>query len=434
VADRNIRRAAVRVLGRQPNFAFLELLRDSNRRQSKKLLRWLDQAGIALLLQHQLQASHMLSQCPTEFQKALELRRQNNRGRMQQMLGEFERTNEALTKEGVVFCAVKGFTLYPEFCAEIFLRHQTDIDFLIATESKEKTAKVLNERGYFLQESAANGEMTFGTPLLHVPSHADDIYGLPQHRQVDLRTSLWSDKHGVSLRVPAGVIDRGNEAMRLGVRFRSLAMDDVFLLQVVHAFQHLLDSWVRLSWLYEIDFFLSHHAQDNELWESVKRRAGDDRKMREAVGLILLLTSKLFGSNLPAALNAWCVGPLNDGCKIWVNRFGMDWAIADFPGNSLPLLVQRYFMDEPKLWNRYLLRRLLPLHTNSSSKPSAQASWQVRAKGHILRVIRILPKTYWHLRNVIGPFIYYGGMTNSPRSSRELSVSHGNGGAYTSEI
>jgi putative nucleotidyltransferase-like protein len=433
VAERIIRRAAVRVLERKPDFAFLEILRRCDPKQSRKLLRWLDQGGIALQLLSVLQVNKMIDQCPQDFREALELRSQKNRARMQYMLGEFERINKSLTKHGAVYCAVKGFTLFPEFCADLFLRHQTDFDFLIAPESEGKAAQALDECGYSLQESSATGETTFGTPLLHVPSRSDEIYELPRHRQVDMHISLWSEKHCVSLRAPAGALDRARSAVGLGVPFRTLATDDMFLLQVVHAFQHLLDCWVRLSWLYEIDFFLSHQEQSNDLWESVKGRVGDDHKTREAVGLILLLTSTLFGSKLPTELNSWCVEPLNENCKAWVHRFGIDWATADFPGNSLPLLVHRYFIDEPKSWNSYLLWRLLPLRSKVSSKPSEHANWRVRTKSHVFRVARILPKTCSHLRNVLGPFLIYGGAFRSSEPPRPLSVLHNSSAAQTSE-
>src|SRR5215472_3546854 len=42
-----------------------------------------------------------------------------------------------------------------------------------------------------------------------------------------------------------------------GFAFPSLADEDAFLLQVLHAFRHFLSSWLRLSWLWEIHYFLA---------------------------------------------------------------------------------------------------------------------------------------------------------------------------------
>jgi hypothetical protein len=398
--DTDLKRAILSALRPKPDFSYMEFLRNCDRTRIKRLLVWLDQSGLALHFFHRLQHEQALDRVPAHFRESLEQRIQKNRVRMHAMLSEFSRLNESFTNHGVRYCAVKGFTLVPDFCPDSSLRHQTDFDFLIAQESVKDAALALGSCGYELEESGASGEMTFGTPLLHVPSRNDDIYDTPRHRQVDLHTMLWHETHCVSIGAPADCLNRVQRKSLLGVSFPALARDDMFLLQVMHAFQHLLGSWVRLSWLFEIDYFMGAHEQDTALWDSVRSRAGADARLRSAFGLILRLTNQIFPRPLPHTLEAWCLAPLPSSTEAWVRHFGVTWAISDLPGKKLTLFVHRDFVNDANSWQKYLLRRIFPLHLRSSGVRGVNTSVKVRVKAKASRCAHVIGRVIFHVREM----------------------------------
>jgi hypothetical protein len=398
--DAILKRSALSVLGPEPDLSGIEALQNCDKNSTRKLLHWLDQSGLALHFYRTLRRKELIDHVGMDLRKALEQRIQENRVRMHAMLGEFKLLNESLTSHGVRYSCLKGFSLVPEYCPDASLRHQTDFDFLIARESVDDAARAVESCGYRLEESGPSGEMTFGTPLLRIPSHHDNIYEVPQHRQVDLHTMLWHEAHGVRFDAPTGCLNRLQCKRFLGIPFPALAQDDMFLLQVMHAFQHLLGSWIRLSWLWELDYFLGTHKEDAALWQSVCDRASRDRNLRRAFGLILRLTNQIFHRPLPAVLEAWCLAPLSSNSEAWIRHFGLTWAISDLPGKKVTLFVHRDFVNDSNLWRKYLRRRIFPLHLRSSLKLGIHLTLGGRIKARISRYIYALGRVMFHVREM----------------------------------
>jgi len=395
-----LKRAILSVLKPKPDLAPVEVLRHCDRKATKRLLLWLDQSGLALYFFQRLQREEALDLVSADLRQALQQRAQQNRLRMHAMLSEFSNLNRSFSNHGVRYSAMKGFTLVPEYCPDPSLRHQTDFDFLIAPESANDAARALASCGYELQESGDSGGMTFGTPLLHTPSRRDNIYDVPRHRQVDLHTVLWHEAHGVSIGAPIDCLTRLQPKSMLGVSFPALARDDMFLLQVFHAFQHLLASWIRLSWLFELDHFLWTHEQDTALWHAVLDRAGGDVKLRRALGLILRLTNQVFPRRLPEILEGWCLAPLPRRAEAWVRQFGVMWALSDLPGNKLTLFVHRDFVNDPNLWRKYLKSRIFPMHLQSSLGLGVHLSLKARVKAKVGRCAYALGRVIFHIREL----------------------------------
>jgi Uncharacterised nucleotidyltransferase len=392
--------AILSVLKPKPDLAPIEVLRNCDRTRTKRLLLWLDQSGLAFHFLDRLQREKALDLVSADLRQALEQRAHQNRVRMHAMLSEFSNLNKSFTNHGVRYSAMKGFTLVPEYCPDPFLRHQTDFDFLIAPESAKDASRALVSCGYELQESGDSGEMTFGTPLLYVPSRHDNIYDVPRHRQVDLHTALWHEAHCVSIGAPIDCLNRLRRKSLLGVSFPALAEDDMFLLHVFHIFQHLLASWIRLSWLFELDHFLGIHEQDAALWHSVLDRASGDVKLRRALGLVLRLTNQIFPRHLPPILEERFLVPLPRSPETWVRQFGVIWAISDLPGNKLTLFVHRDFVNDQDLWRKYLRSRIFPMHLQSSLSLGAHLSLKVRARARVGRYVYALGRVISHVREM----------------------------------
>ena len=81
--------------------------------------------------------------------------------------------------------------------------------------------------------------------------------------------------------------------------FPALPEEDAFLLQVIHAFNHVLTGGVRMAWLYEIGYFLSQRSTDELLWQRVERRIGEDVLLRGIVVVVTELSAYFFQSTHP---------------------------------------------------------------------------------------------------------------------------------------
>ena len=406
--ERDFKALAIAALRPTPDFSALHRLSDCSAAQLRKLLRWLDQSGLALYLLHRLQQHEVLDAVPPEFHQALERRLNANRERTLDMLAEFTRLVDSFNKRSVRFCALKGFTLTPDFCPAPHLRHQTDFDFLVAPESMPEAKEALTSCGYAQEESRNTGEVTFATPLHHIPSPHDDIYAPPRHREVDLLISLRHEDHGVSIDAPTDCLGRlQHKTLQHAplpspqLSFPALALDDMFCLQVMHAFKHLLGSWIRVSWLVEIGHFIDLHQGNAGLWRSVTARAGQQRTVRDAFGLIVCLTQTLFPRPIPRELGEWCLQPLSARIRTWVREFGLRSAISDLDGAKLTLFVHREFISDPNSWNSYLFGRIFPLGGQSSIGRVSTAATGARIKARASQCLHSVRRITFHVRELV---------------------------------
>jgi hypothetical protein len=383
-----------------PDFSRLSLLRHSNASQIRKLLRWLDESGLALYLLTQLQAHEVLGQVPKDFRTALESRLAANQVRTAAMLSEFARLVNSFRGNGVQFCALKGFTLTPEFCREPHLRHQTDFDFLVTPDSLENAKRAMQSCGYEQGEMAEPGEVTFTTPLRHIPTSNDDIYAIPRHREVDLLTTLRLSVHGVSIPMPKTDFNHLETKILLDIAFPTLPSEEMFCFQVMHAFRHLLGSWVRVSWLFEIGYFIDRHYGDEDLWRAIVDRAGRDARTRNAFGLVISLTRALFPRPIPEPLTEWCLQALPARIETWVAHFGVKTAVADLDGAKFTLFVHREFVDDRAFWTSYVKNRIFPIGRRSSIGRVAITDTGTRIEAKVSQWRHTMRRSIFHARSL----------------------------------
>ncbi len=366
MSKRDLQMLAVSALRSQPDFSGLQRLSMCSKRETDSLLTWLDHSGLALYFLAQLRKHGELDRLPADLKGALERRFASNRKRMDGMFAEFCNVNSALNDRGVPHAFLKGFSLVPEFCPDASLRHQSDIDILVHPDSVTQAAQALIACGYNRKDHGEAAEMRFATPLQYVPSARDDIYMLSPHREAELHTSIWEETGHVSLAMPNDCLEGSRHRIFRDVEYVSLSLADMFLMQVVHAFSHLLGSWLRVSWLWEIHYFLEANAGENEFWQDIIARAGDDPTLRKALGLVLLLTKQLFESSIPVALDKWCVETLTNRVDTWVRHFGIQWALSELGGSKVTLFIHEEFVSDAAEWKSYFWRRLVPLRGRPS--------------------------------------------------------------------
>lgn len=398
--NRTLKLAAISALGSEPDFSGLRELRTSSSKDSASFLTWLDHSGLALYLFDRLRDCGELGLVPPNFRIALEQRVHSNCKRMDAMVDEFSKVNAELRSRLIPHAFLKGFTLTPEFCADPALRHQTDLDILVHPNSLAEATQALVACGYSFGGTEAGGRLRFATPLQYVPSAQDDIYRVSPHREAELHTSIWEETGHVSLDVPKDCLELARTRNFQDIEYSSLSKEDMFLMQSLHAFSHLLGSWVRVSWLWEIHYFLSTNLSDAELWQRIVARAGNDPKLRKSIGLVIFLTAELFGGTIPEALNDWCANTLPDRLKTWVRTFGTHWALSEFQGSKVTLFIHEEFVDDVSQWNGYVLRRLIPASGKPSIGQIEASDVKTRLAGHVVQLKFTSQRLAYHAREI----------------------------------
>ena len=413
--DGNAKRIVLRALKRNPDFGGLASLPSLGSKQGGRLLQWLDQSGLALGLLKCVN-DHAAAVCLcNEWRDVLEARKKRNAARLQDMLEEFQRLNDAFRSRGIMAVTLKGFSLVPDFCEDPSLRHQTDFDFLVRPGDVDAAAAVLGSCGYSTAQLSYSGESCFTTPLHHVPSRADDIYAIQHHRQVDLHVSLTESSPWFQLEFSQLATQAAVPMSVAGISFDGLSLETRFLVQVLHAFRHSFRSWIRLSWLMEIGHCMELHHDGSDLWARLVERAGDSLPIKRIFTFILSLTHRLFESRVPPAIGNWAAETMTPSLRAWLDRFSEDWALADWPGSLSNLFLASDFIAGAMLRREYLLSRLIPkrerltIEVPAGDQPERPIAWQIqrwryvahRTGVHLGDLIR-LPLERWRWQRALG--------------------------------
>jgi hypothetical protein len=405
----------IRALKRKPDLAGTRSLPALGGRRGDKLLQWLDQSGLALVFLQCANTHAAGTDLPDEWREVLEKRKKRNAARLQDMLEEFQRLNDAFRSQGVTAITLKGFSLIPDFFEDPILRHQADFDFLVRPSDVDAAAEVLRSFGYSTPRLSYSEESCFTTPLHHVPSRADDLYAIQHHRQVDLHVSLTENSPWLQVEFPTVASEAATPMSVSGISFNGLSLENRFLVQVLHAFRHSFRSWVRLSWLMEIARCIDLHHDDAALWSRLMERAGDELLTKRAFAFVLSLAHRLFESQIPPGIANWIAGGMTPSLIAWLDHFSENWALADWPGSLNNLFLASDFIADAGLRREYLMSRLFPkrerltIEVRTGDQPARPFAWQIqrlkyvahRTGVHLGDLIR-LPLEQWRWQRALG--------------------------------
>ncbi len=360
----------------------------------------MDQSGLALPFLKQLKDYDVSLQIRQEWRHSLSQRQARNVARTRDLLEEAQRINDAFHSFHVTAATLKGFTLVPDFCDGPFLRHQVDFDFLITPGSVEQAAEALRTCGYFTAQLNASGETCFLTRSQHIPSANDDLYALQRQRQVDVHTSIWEPCSWFPLEVPQNCLEHAQPQKIHCVKQLSLLLEDKFLLQVLHVFRHAFRSWLRISWLLELAKCIDKHQQNEALWNRVIARAGGARLTKSIFAFVLGLVARLFHTQIPTPLAVWTTGATTSATRAWLDHFGCDWALSDWPGSLNNLFLTAEFIPDPSLRMRYWRSRLIPRRGQASLGSIAPATQQRFFQLQAARVRYLARRAAVHFKDI----------------------------------
>lgn len=367
------------------------------------MLIWLHEAGLALYFLQTLKDSRATHVLPDLILSRLEDNLAANRRRVASMARQFDCLNQKLDGANVRYVAVKGLSLVPQFCRDASLRHQSDFDYMVDRQSLPLAQRVLEEAGYSLRKHSAN-EFVYMTPSAGLPPRDDEQYGAQAPHAVELRLAFWDyDMHDVSVREPEFSLDNVRTHRWQGLVFRALPEEYVFLLQVLHAFNHILTGWVRMSWLYEIGYFLSQRSTDTLLWERIEQRIGSDPLLREIVVVVAELSARVFRAPVPSTFTLWAE-ELRPAVRIWIHNYARSWVFAKnqadrfslFSIAKLILFLHQQYLPDARA-RRHLTRvRLLPWKQFSRRVGSITTKSSTNAGGRGRQTKRVLIRLIFH--------------------------------------
>jgi hypothetical protein len=350
-----------------PSFDFGQLAKFSSG-DWKQTMGWTDRAGLTLYLLERLKnygATHVL---PPPVLARFEQNLADNRCRVDHLLYETACINERLDQAGVQYVVIKGFSLWPEFCSNPYLRTQSDLDYLLARQSLRSAQDVLLEFGYEERRRPTVQEFVFERPLQRVPSQFDSPYKLQTTPIVELHVGIWEDvTHHVPLEEPAFVLNNPKLKEWGGLRFPVLSDEDALLLQVLHAFQHMVSNWVKLSWLLEIGRFMERRWRDSPFWKRFSQRLEGVPQLAEFATIALELTANVFSAPMPEGAQSWRHF-LRPSARLWLDNYGHSWARGErpphkskvFPETKLSLFLNEQYIPDGPTKRDFLRHQLIP--------------------------------------------------------------------------
>jgi hypothetical protein len=214
--------------------------------------------------------------------------------------------------------------------------------------------------------------MEFKTDTGHVPS-IDQLYTDRPQRSVEVHLSQMD-----SFEFHPSLLDRAATVIHQGYSYPRLSNEDMFLSQASHLFRHLRSEWTRASWLLEFRTFVARHADDQALWDAVGQRARHDANAALAVGVALTMSERVFADAPPDALKSWCRAQVPTDVALWIERYGKQVLLTDFPGSTLYLVLESAINGG--LTSSQLRQRLFPRRAPQPfmAKPARNFIAQVR--------------------------------------------------------
>lgn len=338
-------------------------------------MRWLDTSGLALYFLDRVSTLGLQECVPGEVLQQLQQRHTDNRRRTESLFEEFVVMNRRLQEAGVQYVNLKGFSLIPDYCPDLSLRYQLDLDLLMCAEAAPQCCEVLESLGY-----AANKPddhvVEFTAGMERVPS-IRDLYKPKPRRCIEVHFTISLPETAETL------LQRCRPHSQNGVTFPVLSEADVFLAQAFHLFKHVQGEWLRVSWLLEFKTFVATRRDDAAFWRQVRASALNIPRCVVALGVATWLCTEAFGKFAPSDLTDWTVDVLPPAIRLWLERYGQTVLLCDFPGTKLYLLLKSELSDDRESGSKLTRSRLLPLHRPPRVARATGASMGSRLRASI---------------------------------------------------
>jgi hypothetical protein len=307
-------------------------LHDLSKKEWHKLLTWLDISGLALYFLDRIAELEACDMLPPGVLARLRQNQADNNVRTQGMAAESVAIQREFQEACLSYAVLKGFSLCPSSLPKPELRHQFDLDFLVAEEHAPEARRILERRGYRLYTiSGRSWEFKIReTPGVSLKDLYKDLPG----RSVELH---------IDANAPSrpSLLSRVEKRELYGMTMPVLSPVDLFLGQGLHAYKHIASEFSRAAHLLEFRRHVLTRRGDQAFWHDLRTAAESDPKVCLRLGVVTLLITHVMDEFAPDAFAEFTVRRLPSSAKLWVEWYGRRVVFQDFPGSKLYLLLQR---------------------------------------------------------------------------------------------
>lgn len=364
-------------------------LQDLSTREWRRLLNWLDISGLALYFLDrlaELQLRHML---PPVVIARLHQNLIDNTLRTSGMIAESVAIQQQFQKARLSYAALKGFSLSPCSVPRPELRHQFDLDFLVAEKNAPEARQILERRGYRL--CAISGR-SWEFKINEIPGVSlKDLYKDLPGRSVELHVE--ADISGGS-----SMLERKEGREFYGISMPVLSPVDLFLGQGLHVYKDICSEFLRAAHLLEFRRHVLARRQDDAFWNELRSVAAENLRASLGLGVVTQLITHVMGNFAPEALTSWTVQRLPPPALLWIEIYGRSAVFKKFPGNKRYLILQRELEAAGVPAKRSLRRALLPLRLPPLvTRASANENLSLRIRRYRQQVKQILFRLRFHI-------------------------------------
>jgi hypothetical protein len=328
----------------------------------------------------------------------------DNKARVLSIRSDYIEIAQALNKAKIDYLVLKGFTLCPEFIENENLRFQSDIDFFCPQEMLNRASEVFAQLGYEPDQTLRKA------PADHLPVMArktgwkwrGNMYDPEMPPSIDLHFCLWNPE--TTKQVMPGIEDFwSRRAMRQVNGFDYPALHPIDNLG--YCALHILRDLQRGEWLihhvYEVAWFLHHHAQDDEFWKQWIELHNASLRSFEAVAF--WLARDWFQCNISHLLEKEMTQllPLPER---WLRRFSASPLTGMFHPNKDGIWLHASLLSSWKSKIEVLSRSLIPTRVPIVGAPGQNTTKTRRrrrfwpSQRHVRYVLHILFRIGFHAR------------------------------------
>jgi hypothetical protein len=364
-------------------------LQNLSEKEWKKLLNWLDISGLTLYFLDRIMELHLCNMLPPGVLARLQQNLRDNIERTRGMIAESIAIQQEFQETCLCYATLKGFSFCPSSVPRPELRHQFDLDFLVAEKSASQARQILERRGY--RPYAISGR-----------SWEFKINETPRVSMKDLYKDL--PGRSVELHVEANIPGRSSLLERLekrefyGIHMPVLSPVDLFLGQGLHVYKHVYSEFSRTAHLLEFRRHVMVRREDDAFWDELQSTARENPRASLGLGVVTLLITRVMGDFAPDAFTHWTVGRLPRSARLWVELYGHRAVFQNFPGSKLYLLLQRELESVGVLAKRSLWQALLPSRLPPAViRASADETLPVRIRRYRMQLDFILSRLRFHI-------------------------------------
>jgi Uncharacterised nucleotidyltransferase len=344
-------RQAVLLLFRDPMPSQCLELFNLSGKEWRRLLYWLDVSGLALYLFDRLFELGLRERMPQAIVDRLQQNTIDNAKRTKGMVEESVAIQREFQQAGLSYSVIKGLSLCPDAVLRPELRHQFDLDFLVAEKSISEARQILERRGYRLY--AVSGK-SWEFKINETP------YGSLE------KMYKGSPEYAVELHVESEAASSHSRLSRIrhremyGIFMPVLSPVDLFLGQGLHAFKDVCSAFSRTAHLLEFYRHVIVLRDDAIFWTELRSKAECDPRASLGIGVVTYLLTSIMGDFAPKTLTDWTVQTLPLSVQLWVNLYGRRTVFGKPPGTKLYLLLQRELENAGVPGKHSIKRALLP--------------------------------------------------------------------------